>query len=285
MRSIRIIEKESKSAISKSGLPEIDFSVNPYHGCLHGCTYCFAIDFTQERDASSNWGEIIYVRTNTPELLKRELPRLHKGVIALSTITDPYQPVEARYMLSRKSAEIILRNGFFLTVQTKSPLVIRDIDLWTRYQKSLDIGITITTPDREKAKIIEPFTPSPESRFKALTKLHENGISTWMFIGPIIPGINDSERDFRKLVQMAGETESRIIFDHYNHYRGASSYMIRTFGKEGYRSILKGNGDEWWGRISGIISDLSKEASIPSVTQQDDWMYEMSKRQKNLLQY
>lgn len=285
MRDIIILEKESKSAVSKSGLPEIDFAVNPYHGCLHGCVYCFAIDFTMEKEASENWGSVVFARTNIHELLKKELPRLRKGVVALSTITDPYQPIEAKYRLSRKCAEIILKNGFFLTLQTKSPLVTADLDLWVKHKRSLDIGITVTSPDRDTASKIEPYTPPPESRIKALETLHSNGISTWMFLGPIIPGVNDSISDLRTLVKKASETGSRVIYDRYNHYRSASAFMRRAFGNERYDEIRKQVAGDWWENISGALADMCKEEGVPGVTQQDDWIFEMNLKQKNLLQY
>ncbi len=285
MRPLNVIEKESRSAVSKSGLPEIDYTVNPYHGCLHGCVYCFAIDFTKEPEASSRWGEVVYARTNIHDLLRKELPRLKKGVVALSTITDPYQPIEARYRLSRKSAEEILRNGFFLTLQTKSPLVTIDMDLWRRHRKSLDIGLTVTTPRSDLAAIIEPHTPPPASRFGALEKLHENGISTWIFLGPVIPGVNDSVKEMHQIIKKAAATGSRVIYDRYNHYNGASAYMAGALGGNRYDGIRKKAESGWWDQVSGILSDLCRDEGVPGVTQQDDWLFELNRRQRNLLQY
>lgn len=285
MRAIRILEKESRSAVSKSGLPEIDYAVNPYHGCLHGCAYCFAIDFTSEKDAAGSWGEVVYARTNIPDLLRKELPKLHKGIVGLSTITDPYQPIEAKYRLSRKCAEIILRNGFFLTIQTKSPLVNMDMDLWVSHRRSLDIGFTITTPREEIAALIEPYTPSPASRMKALVELHRNGISTWIFLGPVIPDINDSDEDLLEIVKKASETGSRLIYDRYNHYRGASASMKKILGQDRYEAIRKVATGNWWGDVSGRLSDMCRDFNVPGVTQQDDWLFERNRRQKNLLQY
>lgn len=285
MRAISVLEKQSRTGLSKSGLPEIDYAVNPYHGCLHGCIYCFAIDFTPERDASANWGNVVYARTNLPELLTKELPKLRKGVVGLSTITDAYQPIEARYRLSRKCAEIILRDGFFLTIQTKSPLVTLDMDLWIKHRNSLDIGFTITSPSEKIARMIEPYTPSPSARIRALQELHRSGISTWIFLGPVIPGVNDDEKDLREIVRTASETGSRLIFDRYNHYKGASGVVKKILGKARYSMIMKEASGDWWKGVSEMLSDMCREFNVSGVTQQDDWIYEREQKQKNLLQY
>lgn len=285
MTAIKIIEEVCRTAVSKSGLPELDYSVNPYHGCLHGCIYCYAMDFTKEKEATEAWGNVLFVRKNIHEVLKKELKRLKKGIVALSTITDPYQPMEAKYRLSRKCAELILSNGFFLTIQTKSPLVTIDLDLWKRYREVMDVGMTITTPRNDIAKTIEPNTPSPSARFKAITKLHENGISTWIFLGPIIPGINDSYQDLREVVHMASLSGSRIIFDKYNHYRGSGRLMSVTLGSEKYDHITKELEGGWWNDVSGQISEICRDENVVSVSQKDDWIFERSQRQKDLNQY
>lgn len=285
MPSIQIYEKDCRTAISKSGLPEIDYSVNPYHGCLHGCVYCFAVDFTPEKEVSENWGNAVYVRRNIHEVLKKEIVRMKKGVVALSTITDPYQSLEARYRLSRKCAEVILRNGFFLTVQTKSPLVTIDMDLWKLHRNSMDIGMTITTPDERTAGIIEPGTPPPASRFRALKKLHEEKIPTWIFLGPVIPGVNDSIKDLKTIVKWAAESGSRIIYDRYNPYKGASVLMSHALGKERYSDILKELRGKWWEELSSELSEICGEESVPIVTQQDDWLFERNQKQRDLTQF
>ncbi len=285
MRPIQVIEKECRTAVSKSGLPEIDYSVNPYHGCLHSCVYCYAIDFTPETDASTNWGSVVYARTNIDSVLKKEIRRLRKGVFALSTITDPYQPVEARYRLSRKCAEIILSNGFFLTVQTKSPLVTIDMDLWRAHRKSMDVGITITTPDAGTAKIIEPFTPSPEARFRALRELGKNGIPTWVFLGPVIPGINDSEKSLGRIIREASLNGSRLIYDKFNSYSGAAALMAKALGPEKYRDISSRSNADWWDGVSAMIAGMCRDEGVSAVTQQEDWLFERRQKQKDLMQF
>ncbi|WP_297215171.1 radical SAM protein, partial [Thermoplasma sp.] len=147
---MRIIEIDVKSALQNSGLMELDYSLNPYLGCMHRCLYCYAMDMTKDKRAADDWGSTIIVKRNILDVLRRELPHKRRGVVGVSTITDPYQPVEFRYRLTRRSMEMLLKEGFRVSVQTKSPLVARDLDLFARYPERVDVGITITTVDPEK---------------------------------------------------------------------------------------------------------------------------------------
>ncbi|MCY0851199.1 MAG: radical SAM protein [Thermoplasma acidophilum] len=223
---MNVIEIEVKTALQNSGLKELDYSLNPYLGCMHRCLYCYAIDMTKDIRASGNWGSTIIVKKNIIDVLKREMPYRRRGIVGISTITDPYQPIEFRYRMTRQSMEILLREGFRVSIQTKSPLVVRDLDLISRYKAMVDVGMTITTASPGKARAIETQSPAPEARHRALAALSAAGIRTWIFFGPIIKGFNDSDEDIEGVVRIASDTGSRIIFDAYSFYPKSASLMI-----------------------------------------------------------
>ncbi|KAA8922643.1 MAG: radical SAM protein, partial [Thermoplasma sp.] len=114
---MRVIEIEVKTALQKSGLRELDYSLNPYLGCMHRCLYCYAMDMTKDTRASSDWGSTVIAKRNIIEVLRREIPYRRRGIVGISTITDPYQPVEFRYRLTRQAVGILLKEGFRVSIQ------------------------------------------------------------------------------------------------------------------------------------------------------------------------
>ncbi|MGC8609070.1 MAG: radical SAM protein [Thermoplasmata archaeon] len=222
---MKIIEISVKSALQISGLKELDYSLNPYLGCFHRCLYCYAMDLTKDKRATDDWGSTIIVKKNIIEVLKKEVTNKQRGVVGISSITDPYQPVESEYRITRKSVEILLHEGFRVSIQTKSPLVMRDIDLFQKYKKRIDVGMTITTPSFSKARMIEVQSPAPEARYRSLKILSEKGIQTWVFYGPVIGGFNDGEEDIKGIAKIASETNSRVIYDAFSYYPSAAALM------------------------------------------------------------
>ncbi len=270
---MKIIEYSVKKALSRSGMMELDYAINPYSGCFHRCLYCYAIDYTHQEDAAKNWGDIIYVKKNIAVVLRSDIIGIPRGIVGLGTITDPYQPAEAKYRLSRNILEILLKNGFRVTVQTKSPLVTRDIDVMSSYRKTVDVGITITTIEKAKSLQIETRTPSPAARISALRTLTEAGIKTWIFLGPIIRGFNDDPENIRAVFEAAVETDSRIIYDFYVSYRGSDSLMqhnlpwlVNDRGQASDRN--------WKVRVEQEIGMLSREYAVNCNSQKDEWLVE-----------
>ena len=211
---IRVLEVVTKSALSPSGLPGLDYALNPYIGCCHGCLYCYAKEYTRFRDVVDNWGYLVVVKRNIADVLLKEVKRFRRGVVGLGTITDGYQPVEAVYKLSRRCIEILAENGFRVSVQTKSSLVLRDIDLFKVYRELIDIGVTITSVyNSSPMRLLEPFSTPPEARIEALRRLSAEGIKTWIFYGPIVPGYNDKLDEIEKIIRIAKETRSIVYFD------------------------------------------------------------------------
>lgn len=262
----KIIEIRVDKALYRSKLPDLDYSLNPYQGCSFGCIYCYAMNFTGIEEAANNWGEVVAVKVNLVEVLKKEVMRItRKGVVGVSTITDPYMPIEARYGLTRRSIELLLAYKFRVSIQTKSPLVLRDLDILERYRRMVDVGITITTMDPSLARVIEPGAPHPLARARALKKISGSLIYTWIFLGPIIPGLNDSEEHLEGVIGAASESTSLVIFDLFNMYDRTWRYMeARLDSGEAvriYRAVRymdKG----YWARIRSLVHKLCAKHSV-----------------------
>lgn len=181
-----IQEKRVKSILSKSGIPGVDYCINPYVGCSHGCRYCYATFMKRFTGHTEPWGSFVDVKTNAPEVLHRQMKKASRGHVLISSVTDPYQPVEEKYKLTRGCLEVLLPHQFSVDILTKSPLVLRDLDLLKQF-KELEVGITITTDDDEIRKIFEPHAPPIEARIQALKTLAKAGLKTYAFIGPLLP--------------------------------------------------------------------------------------------------
>lgn len=205
--AIIVKEIRTKSALTPSRIEGIDFAVNPYRGCAHGCRYCYADFMRRFSGHSEPWGSFVDVKINIAKILAIELnrasqkisipslfaskndkglPLREKKLVSLSTVTDPYQPVEQKYQLTRRCLDTLLRHEIPVTILTKSPLICRDIDLIKQFQQ-IEVGVTITTDREDIRRIFEPNAPSIGARIETLKKLHKAGIKTYVFIGPILP--------------------------------------------------------------------------------------------------
>lgn len=183
-KKMRTNEIRVKNILSKSKVH--DWTVNPYRGCQHGCSYCYARFMKRFTGHKENWGEFVDVKVNAPELLAEEVKKKKVGRVWISGVCDPYQPIEERYELTKKCLKILQRNSWPVTIQTKSPLVLRDLELLKRFGQ-LEVGFTITTADEEVRKIFEPRTFPIHDRINALKKLHQENIKTYVMIAPMLP--------------------------------------------------------------------------------------------------
>lgn len=203
-----------RSAISKSKLPDIDYALNPYIGCEHSCVYCYGPDLCRRyQDVALNWGSKVLIKSNIVNVVRDEVKRLKKGVVGISTITDPYQPIEGRLGITREVIKILLNHGFKVSIQTKSNLVLRDLDI---IDKSVDVGITITTLDDELASKLEPRAPKPSLRARTAYEIASRDIELWIFMGPLIPLINDDLKSISNVVEFASSINAYVIYDKLN---------------------------------------------------------------------
>jgi len=190
------------------------YNLNSYLGrCAHQCIYCYAVKFPSFRGQTlprlKLLDQIESMTTNTK----------HKLPVMMSDCTDPYQPLEAEHKITRKCAEVLAKNGFPLLIVTKSDMVTRDIDVFKRTPTV--VAVTITTPHEDIAKLIEPFAPPPERRLSALQKIVEQGIPAVARIDPILPRVNDDEKDLESLVSTLADIGVRqITVATMKHVRG-----------------------------------------------------------------
>ena len=198
-----------KSALSRSGLYDLDYSYNPYLGCYHGCRYCYSVSILS-RELALDWGNFVFVKENVIEVLRQEVLRKKRGVVGVSTASDPYQPVEKVHELTRKGIEVLRGSGFHVSIQTRSPLVLRDADLIKG--PGFDLGVTITTLDEWVARKVEPKSPRPLERAKVLEE-YSGKVDTWLFFGPIIPFLADGEDNVRAVVKLASKCGSHLLYD------------------------------------------------------------------------
>lgn len=239
-----IKEIKVKSVLTKSGIPGADYCINPYVGCIHGCRYCYATFMKRFTNHTEPWGGFVDVKINAAEVLEKQLKRSEKGSVIISSVTDAYQPIEARYKITRKCLEILLQHQhrFSVDILTKSPLVLRDIDLIKRF-KDIYVGITITTDDEGMRKVFEPNAPPISARINTLRKLHENGIETYAFIGPILPMNPEA------LVERIKPHTDSVIIDRMNY----ASKTVKIYRQLKLEKWLDDN------FIDSIIYRLKKE--------------------------
>ena len=177
-----IREIHSKTILSRSKV--MDYTINPYLGCEHGCRYCYARFIRRFTGHREKWGEFVDIRVNAPELLKKEV-RKQKGRVWISGLCDPYQPLEKRHELTRSCLQVLASAEWPVSIQTKSPLVLRDIDILKTLR--VEVCITITTDDERIKNLFEPKAPSIKERIAALAQLHGEGIKTSAMIAPFLP--------------------------------------------------------------------------------------------------
>ncbi|MBU4299121.1 radical SAM protein [Patescibacteria group bacterium] len=181
---MKIKEIQAKNILSKSKV--YDWTINPYVGCQHGCFYCYARFMKRFSGHKEKWGEFVDVKINAPELLGREIKKKKKGRVWISGVCDPYQPVEKKYELTKKCLEILQRNNWPVVIQTKSSLVLRDLELLKKFQ-DIEVGFSIATGNEEIRKIFESRTPPINERIEDLDGLHQEGIKTYAMIAPLLP--------------------------------------------------------------------------------------------------
>jgi len=193
-----IREIQVKSILTKTKLPSGGYIINPYVGCSIGCVYCYARFMKRMTGHTEPWGTFVDVKMNAVEVLKKEIKNAKKDTVGMSSVTDPYLGVERKYRLTRGILEVLLEHQFPVWILTKSSLVLRDIDLFKKFKKC-DVGMSITGLDNKTKLLIEPGASSHSERIETLKTLHENGIRTYAFIGPVLPFFTNLEKIFGEL--------------------------------------------------------------------------------------
>ncbi len=247
-----------KSVLTKSNLPGVDLVINPYIGCVHSCQYCYA-DFMRKFTGhiGEEWGDFVDVKTNAAETINPyKIPR--NALILFGSVTDPYQPIESKYEITKKCLEKLLKVQPNLEILTKSPLILRDIELLKKF-KNLRVGISIGILDEKFSRELEPGTASPLRRIEVLKKLHEAGIKTYLFVSPIFPEISD----IPSLLDSAEGYFDEVFFENLN-IRANNRGRILNFIKRNkselidlYRGLQENR--EYWNKVENeIIGECKK---------------------------
>ena len=219
-QGLLITEIECKSILSKSGIEFVDYAINPYVGCAHGCVYCYAVFMKRFTGHKEEWGTFVDIKANAPDVLSRQLRRTKPGNISFGTVTDAYQPLESEYGITRACLEALLDHPLPISILTKSALVLRDLDLIEKL-KDVEVAFTITTLDEEVRRRFEPGASPIAARLEALRAISEARIPTWAFCGPLLPGITDEETSLDALfAQLKRAGVGYVLVDSLN-LRGA----------------------------------------------------------------
>ena len=235
-------ETLAKSILSASKV--YSYAVNPYVGCEHGCSYCYARFMKRFTGHAEPWGEFVDVKMNAPDLLQVEIRKKRPGTVWVSGVCDPYQPREARYGLTRACLQILTREGWPVVVQTRSPLVLRDAKILSQ-APDLQVGLTVTTADDGIRRLFEPQAPPIEERIKALDGLHRAGIKTFAMIAPLLPGAEG-------LCDLLAGKVDHVLIDRMNYDYGAWVYRK-------YRMREKLSDDFFRRTSSELVSTLEAE--------------------------
>ena len=243
----RFYEVRAKSILNRvpaaSRMP-FRWTINPYRGCSHACVYCFArpthtyLDF----DAGRDFEREIVVKVNAPERLRVELakPSWKGEHIALGTNTDPYQWVEGRYKLTRGIWEAMIEARNPGSVLTKSPLLLRDLDLMTELHRVADFSAALSVPtlDEKAWRATEPHTPNPRARLEAVAELNRAGIRTGILIAPLMPGINDAPEQVEKILELAEEAGAAYVTGIALHLRGEVRQVFMDWLEEHHSDLV-----------------------------------------------
>lgn len=177
-----------KSTLVRSRLSP--YCVNPYAGCTHGCVYCYARFATRFSHPGERWGGYVDVRANAPEVLERQLRNAAPAEVHMSSVCDAWQPLEETHRITRRCLQLLLDARFPLVLQTKSALIERDLDLLAG-RSDVTLGVTVTTVDEAQSALFEPGASPPTERLRVLQRARESGVDTFVFVGPLLPGISD----------------------------------------------------------------------------------------------
>jgi DNA repair photolyase len=254
-------EEPCRSALNRVKGMRFKWSLNPYMGCVHRCTFCYvrAFEHRAERPFDDRYGTSIRVKVNVAQVLRSELarPSWEREMIAIGAATDPYQPAEGRYRLTRACLEALAeaRNPF--SIITRGPMIVRDVDLLVEAARRADVSVTFSVPtvDDDVWRKTEPSTAHPRQRLKAVEKLVEAGIKTGVGMAPILPGISDKPEQLRDVVKAAREAGATGVWTNVLFLRpGTREHFLEHLAEDWpellahYRELYRGraylSGDE-----------------------------------------
>ncbi len=222
---VNVLHISSQHALNSNRNPSFgfDWSANPYRGCSHACQYCYARETHRylNLDIGQDFRKTLFVKDNFADVLRKELKHVPlNNIIALGTATDPYQPLESKYRITRSILEVLVKTGHALTITTKSPLILRDLDLLSLMgqRRQLQIHVSLISLDPETVKILEPGAPNPKRRINTMAELLSHDIPTAWFLAPILPFITDDDKTLESIFAMGHSLNVRWLMASVAHF-------------------------------------------------------------------
>jgi DNA repair photolyase len=277
-----------KSALNHvRGMP-FKWSLNPYMGCVHRCTFCYVRHFEQRADRPSDdrYGRSIRVKTNVAEVLRRELarPSWQRETVSIGAATDPYQPAEGRFRLTRACLAELAEAWTPFSIITRGPLVVRDVDVLQQASSRAEVGVyfSIPTLDEHVWRTTEPGTAPPRSRLEAIRRLTAAGIEVGVGVAPILPGLSDRPEQLEEVVREARAAGARSVWANVVYLRpGTREHFLQALAAdwpeqvERYEQLFAGRAylpEAVAAPIKKLVRDAADAAPIPHrprVTRQD----------------
>jgi len=275
---LKIREIKAKQILTKSGL-DVDYVINPYVGCQHGCIYCYARFMKRFTNHHEPWGKFVDVKINAPELIPQNTKKYKNKSIMISSVTDPYQPIERKYKLMRGILEKLIPLEPDLCILTKSDLLLRDIDLFKKF-KNCQVGVSLSLLDDKIRKEVEPLANSVERRINAVKQLKMAGISNFIFISPILPELTHSTRastelsrmssghaDWKKIIEKTKDFVDEYWFENLNLYPSLRQNIFQWL-KNYHPELIKKyqeiyfTKNDYWREVENEIKDYGKKNNL-----------------------
>jgi DNA repair photolyase len=242
----RYQEVTCRSALNPvTGMP-FNWTLNPYRGCTHGCHYCFARRYqTQfELGPDDEFSSLIFVKVNFPEVLRRELdkPSWTRDLVALGTATDPYQPIEGHYKLTRRSLQALLAARTPVGIVTKGPMIVRDVDLLSELSRCTNSSVCISVPTVDEAAwtVLEPGTAPPLQRLRAVRELRKAGVNAGVLMAPVVPGFTTQRHRLEATIRAVAEHDAAFMGANVLHLKGGTKDHFMKFLKHEYPHLVEG---------------------------------------------
>lgn len=254
-----INEIDVNDYLTKSNLPSSDYVINPYVGCPHGCKYCYASFMKRFTGHSENWGEFIDIKKCDKKI---NLKKISGKNVFLSSVTDCYNEYEEKYCITRNVLEQLINSDCYLSISTKSKLILRDIDLLKRI-KNLTVSMSINTLNEEFRKDMDNAS-SIKERLSTLKTLHENGIYTILFMSPIFPYITE----WKEIIEISKDFIDEYWFENLN-LRGGYKKTILDYIKYNYNELYSyycdiylNKNDNYWEKLALEINKYCSKNNI-----------------------
>ena len=258
---LKIKEIKAKSIIVKSGL-DVDYVINPYVGCTHSCIFCYARFMKRFTNHTEPWGKFLDVKINAAELIPKDAKKYKNKTIIISSVTDPYQPAERKYKLMRGILENLIPLQPDLCLMTKSDLILRDIDLLKKFKKCI-AGCSLSSLNDSIRKETEPFAPPGKRRINAVRELKRAGISTFIFISPMLPELID----YKDIINETKDFVDEYWFENLN-VRATNWWDIKKWLRNSHPNLLRKfqeiyfTKNDYWKQLEKEIETYCKKQNL-----------------------